>query len=456
MILAPPGSIEGRPGRGVGTSGRVGEGRGAGLAGPAGPPPLGLSLFQRFPGSAGDTTGKAGFLPSQPEKQALQQIDVKPGRMQIEVAKGGAWLKLRGEKRPGKAPQVGRGKIQGQTDKVRKAQLDYVQQLDRSKIKHTLFATLTLRSSDDLQAAWHHLETSRRKWFKRLERHLQGFRWFAIWRKEPHKSGMPHLHVLIFFLDDAPHLVGDFRPWNDRAWAECAGDPSLERTGCNTKLMRAWGGVVYYCAKYLAKASPRLEGIYTGKVWDVVHRDVVKAAGVRDLEHHDVAKPVGVLVGRIARRWHQRKAACWQVQSVREDGTKFWRRLRDGRIDQQPYAAQDKAAWFQELGVRVRRHRPRLSHTRVMPMWVADEQGKLEPAPVGMPGTKTMFQDECGQWLPEECRPFCLRPGEATAVEVHSFFTSSYYLPEVEARRVLAWARNEHDDRLAIEASLPF
>ena len=397
--------------------------------------------------------------------------DVPVGHLGIEIAQGGALLRFVGEKRPGKAPEnVKRGKVRGMSPASRLRQKKRINAIDRTKVKKVLFVTMTLRrrtsSADDQQLpafgvveSWDKIEAARRKWFKRLERFLAGRQWFAIWRKEPTDMGMAHLHVLIFFLDDidppakgcrghardpwAFWLVATFRPWNDLAWAECVGDPSIEHTACSSELMKGWGGVTAYLTKYLGKEQDlRDSEIETGKVWDIVHRDLMPV----DWSRECVKRPVGVLAQRACRKWQQRKAESWQAQFKNDDGETYWQTLRPKVVPGRVISVIEHVERLKSLGVRVRRRRPRLSCTRDIQLWIEEPEG-MRPADLSR---DLDLRDSPGVFEVKD------ENGVTRTVERTTFYTSTFFLPAVEAQRVIEWAKREVVARLTIEAVLPF
>jgi hypothetical protein len=381
-------------------------GGGEGHGGEAQPPPAPGLVFP-------------AYVPATGRGQGLR---VPLGQVGIQIAGGGQLVRVvDGGKRPCKPPQdVLRGKCRGMSKEARLRQLKFVNAVDRRQVAGTIFVTLTLRGKEGtgVVESWSLIEAARRKWFKRLERFLTPRRWFALWRKEPHKSGVAHLHVLLFFLDELPHLVKEFRPWNDRAWAESVGDVSITGTACSTELLRSWNGVTAYLCKYLAKEQD-LQEVETGKVWDVVHRQLVPI----DLSCELVKKEIGTTFRRILRRWHQRKSASWQAKLPDENGRPRWMTVRPWVQRSRVVSVVDQLEQLRASGVRVRRRRPRLSYTADVPLWVEDvSTGRVENH----------------------------------GSERHTFFAGTYFLRDVDARRLLSWAESEVARRLLVQVDLPF
>jgi hypothetical protein len=336
------------------------------------------------------------------------------------------------------------------TKGARLRQLKFINAIDRRRITGTIFCTCTLRSSSgaSVQESWELIEDARRKWFKRLGRFLGNRRWFAMWRKEPHETGVAHLHVLLFFLDVPPHLVKEFRPWNDQAWAGSVGDPSIRSTACRTELLRSWNGVASYMAAYLAKDQD-LQDVETGKVWDVVHRELVPV----DLRSEIVSRGVGKLARRVCRKWHQRKAASWQARVLDSAGVLQWVTLRPWRRGDRVVSVSDQVMHHQAAGVRVRRRRPKLSFTCEVRLWVESEEsdGRLvvRPAELG--------RDDVGAGAyvsTEEKKKG--RSNKGHVVERHTSFCGTFFLADEASGRLLAWAASEYLRQVVASDGIPF
>lgn len=364
----------------------------------------------------------------------------------VEVCHGGALIRFREEKRGGRPPiEVKRGKCRGMSRDARRRQLQFVQSIDRRQVKGVVFVSMTLRGCESVGVveSWGVIEAARRKWFKRLEHFLKDQRWFAIWRKEPHESGVAHLHVLLFFLDKLPNVFGEFVPWNDDAWAACVGDPSIRRTACSTEFMKGWSGVVYYLTKYLAKFQDMQE-VETGKVWDVVHRAVVPV----DRRSETVKREEQILSKRACRKWQQRQSESWQVRVQHDDGHWFWRTIRPWstrsgrRVEISEQVQKHKLA-----GLRVRRRRPKLSCTRVVPIWM-EEDGRPRPADLG----REPWLADRGAFILEDLTS----EFHGQVVERHTYFAGTYFLPASDATKLISWARRRHVERLLEEESVPF
>ena len=203
-----------------------------------------------------------------------------------------------------------RGDVSGFSYASRRRMMDALSSVDRRQVKAVFFGTCTAP-----HLTWESIESVRRRWVQRLERRWAGSRWTLLWRKEPHESGRPHLHWLLLWLDEPPHLVKSFRPWNDLAWAESTGRPDIVRTCCRVEMILKWQGASAYCSKYCAKVVE--EG--SGRQWGIIRRQhwpiVLKAEAC--------PRPVWALAVRVLRRIAQGRAGHFEIRSRK--GTP-WRR----------------------------------------------------------------------------------------------------------------------------------
>jgi hypothetical protein len=99
--------------------------------------------------------------------------------------------------------------------------------------------------------------------------------WALLWRIERgEEGGKLHVHFLMLWQTALPHLVNEFRPWNDEAWSECcgvdeAGKPYAESDSCcQVTLIRRWREAGFYVGKYVGKVGEGTEG----RVWGIIRR----------------------------------------------------------------------------------------------------------------------------------------------------------------------------------------
>jgi hypothetical protein len=187
----------------------------------------------------------------------------KPGTVRLFV--GADFVRLCGD------PLLGgcggeRGAIRGFSEASRRRMLQFLQTIDREKSGMPLFVTLTYpgewpgdprRWKRDLQV-----------WLGRLKRALPQA--WAVWRLEPQRRGAPHYHLLVFGVASLPKL------WLSRTWFEVvgSGDERHLRAGTQVQAVESWRGVIFYAAKYLAKAVEELPAEWRQGVgrWWGVHR----------------------------------------------------------------------------------------------------------------------------------------------------------------------------------------
>lgn len=264
-----------------------------------------LNLFGEVVSSSGGPSPKGGA----PGLSLAHKCTQGEESWAYRIAEGGEFLQVvspsvRG--RPGGGGQ--RGTIKGFSRSSRKAGFDRIKRIDRRGIKCVFFMTLTVPKGE---GDWKSIERWRRAYFARFRRHWGASDWACWWRKEPHMSGEPHLHLLLFWYCSPPDLA-DFRAWNDAAWAGVvkSENPHHQAVGCNVQKMRGWSGVCHYVAKYLTKEQEYSLGEGTGRIWGVENRAVLKECITEESCSEYVGKQVrraGLrLSRRLSRRWFAR------------------------------------------------------------------------------------------------------------------------------------------------------
>jgi len=188
-----------------------------------------------------------------------------------------------------------RGKVRGLSRASRQNMMFMFKAIDQSKVKRVFWGTLTSNS-----LTWDNLEKRRKAWCRRFERRWGLDGWFMVWRKEPHESGAPHLHYLVYWLDKEPHLVNEFRPWNDKAWAAVQDNPEDARAGCQTQMIKSWKGVAHYISQYIAKHD---DSHCPGRQWGVLRR-MNYPVNWKDTE---VQEQVGIKYQRTCRKLVERR-----------------------------------------------------------------------------------------------------------------------------------------------------
>lgn len=306
-------------------------------------------------------------------------IVVPLGDFLITSAEGGgvAWVAESLPARPAPKVKQARGQICGFSRASRLRMIENLQTIDRRQVQGVYFDTLTTRRGT---LGWKGLEKERRDFLKRFARRWGRDGWFIVWKKEPHESGWPHLHLLIFWLVEPPRLR-DFRHWQDEAWASTvAGDDAelraaVKKAGCKCVRMKSWNGVASYAAKYCTKEVEEL-AVETGRIWGIANRRLVPVT----LRSEQVSRAAGVRVRRCLRKLQERRREQWFVLAEGE-----WSRIRprrdydDDRRLVSFYSVATQVARYQDLGVRVKRKRPSVLGKLVVPLWSRDEDsGKME------------------------------------------------------------------------------
>lgn len=95
--------------------------------------------------------------------------------------------------------------------------------------------------------------------------------------------------------------------WTSLAWYHVVGSGDLDHftAGARVERVRTWGGVVSYCAKYMAKADSEFLGeIPFGRSWGIFNRALLPWAKIVEFELSD---DVGVRLRRVARRYLEHK-----------------------------------------------------------------------------------------------------------------------------------------------------
>lgn len=98
-----------------------------------------------------------------------------------------------------------------------------------------------------------------------------------------------------------------FNDWASLAWYHVVGslNPSHLSAGCRVERVRSWGGVMSYCAKYMAKSDCGfLSDVEFGRSWGVFNRKAMPWAKIIELP---LADDVGVRLRRVARRYLEKR-----------------------------------------------------------------------------------------------------------------------------------------------------
>lgn len=260
-------------------------------------------------------------------------------------------------------PRGVRGKIRGISRASRLNASEKIHEIDRSKVVESWFGTNTVPGGE---CSWLRMSALIDDWSQKLAEAFPG-QFYLFWRKEPHGSGAPHLHFLIFWLRKPPKMKR-FRFWNDNTWADLvkSPNPAHRRVGCRVEQMRSWEGVASYLASYLTKNAEFYSEECTGRMWGERNKKYkpVTIAGVV------VPADVGRRTHRILRKLQQRKREKYLALL---EGR--WCRLRTSVVKSDSgcvlgvQTVPDKLAMLRRSGIKIKRVRPKCSVTLRVKVW---------------------------------------------------------------------------------------
>jgi hypothetical protein len=98
-----------------------------------------------------------------------------------------------------------------------------------------------------------------------------------------------------------------FQDWASLAWYKIVGSGDLNHftAGVRVERVKSWGGVMHYCAKYMAKADAQfLSAVPYGRNWGIFNRVALPWAKIVEI---DLDSDVGVRLRRIARKMLERR-----------------------------------------------------------------------------------------------------------------------------------------------------
>jgi hypothetical protein len=400
--------------------------RGGGLrraASPAGPATAGAGRPARPLGLSDahiSTLYSPHPLPSEEEKETKSVIEEVleeedqaevPGQFVLSIAEGGEATAVRevGRPRPGAGPGGKRGKVRGLSPASRRRLMRDLHSIDRRAVVCTYWVTMTQPAGPEGRD-WHRFEQTRQRWEARFLRRWGSRRCVAYWRKEETEDGTLHLHLLIYWIDNPPHLVKEFRPWNDVAWAESCDMPArtedIKRVGCQSEFVRLASGLRCYISKYVAKPTNEAgEEVETGRVWGIIGRRYLPL--ILSIRRHVVSPAAGKMVRRVLRKHMARRRRFWLVQ--REGGR--WARVRPLKLRDGWWSVEDQVAAYRRLGQRVKLIKPRVMSLREYEVWGLDE--------------------DSGRYV-------------CVGTEKHSFAPSVYLLPSSEVARLVKFVEVAH------------
>lgn len=259
--------------------------------------------------------------------------------------------------------RVPRGKIKGISRASSLNASEKINEIDRAKVLATWFGTNTIPPGE---CTWLRMSELIDDWAQKLAEWFPG-QFYLFWRKEPHKSGAPHLHFLIFWLRKPPKLKR-FRYLNENLWADLvkSSNPAHRRVGCRVEEMRSWEGVAAYLAAYLTKNAENYSEEFTGRMWGERNKKFkpVTIAGVV------VPAELGKRAHRILRKLQQRK----REKYFGWDEGRWWRlrpvvRKAANGLVLGVSPVEEQVAQWRKCGRKVRRVRPKCAVTLKVKVW---------------------------------------------------------------------------------------
>lgn len=308
----------------------------------------------------------------------------RPSGFSFRIAEGASCTKMVEHLKQCPRPHQGgrRGIITRFSSSSRMRMLQRLNSIQRDEVRQVMFLTLTVPSQDkcSFKEIGRHLSAM----LKRMHRHWRGKNFSVIWKKEPHKSGWPHLHLLIFWMSEAPAVEpdsrgrvdhGDVFDWIREAWADVVKSVHTkhEERGINLQVMQKWEGVISYTGKYLAKMNDAegdpiktAESDGVGRIWGVDN-----AAGLPvKFSDRVTSSRTGKRVRRILRKLQQRKRARLMFKAPGSGWVFIPEHVR-GELKSSMALNQARArqyGWKEKVFV------PQCGVTRVTPVWVEVEE----------------------------------------------------------------------------------
>lgn len=290
-----------------------------------------------------------------------------PGQYRFTLACGGHGALIQRVVHPRPSPGCKRGKVRcfsrAAAARLRRA----VDSVDRRCVVQVWFVTCTVRLGE---VTWDEFEKVRRRYDARMIRRW-GKRATGVWKKEPQKSGNPHLHLMLMWLTEPPSIT-EFREWHDAAWLQCVQGtcPAANMAICEVKEMRSWFGAQWYCAKYLEKMQPHFEGT-RGKLWGYFNRKCFPRTWHREI----LPQAVGVRMVRVCRKLQERRRR-WLVRATVEGRAK-WVRFHPRKRECE--SVDEVAEQWRSMGIAVRRAKRAVLRRRSIKLWSVDEDsGRVE------------------------------------------------------------------------------
>ena len=207
-----------------------------------------------------------------------------------------------------------RSKCRGFSRASRRRLLELIGSIDLRQVGNAFFITLTARAGT---MDWGEVERRRRVWEARLQRVWAGYRWFGLWKKEPHANGSPHLHYVVYFLGGLVPNLKQFRTWKDAAWSDICGEPSISHA---VLIKENNKGPMFYISKYCSKP---FESEGCGRVWGLVNRKLLPL----DRQSIQVSREVFHRVERWLVKFRRARGAMWRAfDPAKKEWSRRWPR----------------------------------------------------------------------------------------------------------------------------------
>jgi hypothetical protein len=201
-----------------------------------------------------------------------------------------------------------RGAVTEFSAKSRRRLVRLLATMKRTQTAYTMALTMVYSDGDDVLALCRMVMES----FKVMTRRLANVSQFAsvsgVWKREYHKSGVVHYHLILFGLEDAT-LRAAFHEWMVRKWNDLLG-PHLSKEKqenhrwwhARSQNMEAVKNFSYF-AKYVG--VPEESGALTGRWWGCFNKSELPVAAKAEL---DLPKKAVAMLDRLVRRRQQGRA----------------------------------------------------------------------------------------------------------------------------------------------------
>ena len=385
-----------------------------------------------------------GFASGVPAKRAPRRtLGLSRSHTLTRLYVGGERLCLPKQARGPRRGGGKRSRSRGMSKNAKAVAVRCFKSIDQRRIESTWFMTNTLPSN--FYCPIHEFKRILERYFARLTRAF-GDRLAWYWAIEPTQAGQWHLHMIAFWVKDAPTQKArwlKFREWNDKAWHQATKVPDEAhlRAGCRIEAARSWKGVTCYLSGYLSPQKwSHYDGPDTGRVHGLRNGGILP---VDPVDHAMTPRAVAML-RRLTAKLRSHRASGVFCYWLNEDGTVEKRQRQPGsfprEVDPQKERMQNK--WLAETAMKnprrlkLRRVRPRFYRNEAewCDEFQIDRHGKQKHI-----GVRPVVEDEWGQPL-----------------KSHAFGPSELHIPWAHALRMIEWAVQEDRRRTQVQEMLPF